>query len=1150
MADLSLSICIIVKDEAKYLHYSIESVTDIASEIIIINSQGPGPLFHPLREGGWGVGHSPSPFTLHSSPHCDWLLVMDSGTIFSEESKGRLPGYLKNKDVSLYYLKCLEGELAPDKPDDQLLPAHFEMQVNKDIFAETAFLSLVPCLTRNVPGIPGNLNEKVEIADLYIKHYFYTKELNKAENESDKILLKKAIQENSSETGKLFLRSELLSREIALARLFAKQLRFRENKMKPEDKADHLFLDQLKKWHSKNNAELKNKILELYNDLAEKPAINSLNFENWFAESTGFLISDLGELSITAGLLDKIMERLPLSLNILFNYFLLFSKTEKFYESLKILDFIAYLVENNYFSLKPGIKIRNRYLNPDYISYLRAVTSYQAGNYEAFEFYKKQIINQDIYYKKFAALKLSGAVNKFNLAQARKSLSLRNFPEALQIYIKLLDFYNVPKGEKVHIYRLLIICGLILSARELAIGPPFLNELIAEGNILGIEFPFFHFCLGCLYFNSGDPENARLSWEKARVLEEKNAQLQKIYIESHLEKPGLINITEIINSATDSFLYKEITVGLADFNKLPGIKSPGPEWEQAFSRGREYWQKNEFQKALEYFLAAEAIISGITSQESDYFKFILADYLTLAYERLNDFEKAFATASGAGEYFQDNKLKERAEFYREKMLRKIIRAIPPGLSLDKNEAEWLECLKQIAGLQPAIIVEVGQEGGGALYTVARLIKQAAGFFSIIPGSPPGKKTGLQQLELELLKANSNNEYHISIGSRFPDSLTGKKIDLLMINGRQSPEKIREAYEIFASGLAPGGLIIIDGILKQGNAGNYQTNDFWSSLINKNVTREIICKKPGEINGTGIIIYDRQTKNYGKYNIASINIFQDFMVNRAVYQDNIQLLAYCFSELGVEFTTSENQLLKGYNNILFQAFSNNEFNSYALDYSYMPYQMEPLFIADYGRFINFNRYHNYIRLLKNSARIWDYLEQNITYLNSVNINNAYFLPFGFHEKMQVLDFNKEKTIDILIYGALYNRRIAIFNELIEKGYNVRFLTNIYGKERNAYLEKARIILNINFSEKLSSEHRFSFLLNNACFIISEEQPEAYYSPYYEGIIFCPYEKISETCEFYLRPENDQLRQEIAEKGFLKFSQNKMVENLKKVLYQTF
>jgi hypothetical protein len=279
------------------------------------------------------------------------------------------------------------------------------------------------------------------------------------------------------------------------------------------------------------------------------------------------------------------------------------------------------------------------------------------------------------------------------------------------------------------------------------------------------------------------------------------------------------------------------------------------------------------------------------------------------------------------------------------------------------------------------------------------------------------------------------------------------------------------------------------------------------------------------------------KIYDRYNLVKL-INKNYLIGD-MYDDNIALFRYCFEELGLEYTSSINELRQDYTNILFLPYVSTLVNNYIKFYSTIVWQTEQLAAR--------NIYHplsdDYLKALKDSTAIWDYSAANIKLLKSLGINNVSHLPFGFHEKLKVLDFNQEKTIDILFYGGLDPRRISILNSLSAKGFKVTALWNLFGEKRNSLIARAKIIINIHsFEMAMPEEHRLSFLLNNGCFVVSEKSSFPGENFSMDGIVFSQYDKLVETCEFYLKPENEHLRAEIAAKGYQKFSENKMVDNL--------
>jgi hypothetical protein len=279
----------------------------------------------------------------------------------------------------------------------------------------------------------------------------------------------------------------------------------------------------------------------------------------------------------------------------------------------------------------------------------------------------------------------------------------------------------------------------------------------------------------------------------------------------------------------------------------------------------------------------------------------------------------------------------------------------------------------------------------------------------------------------------------------------------------------------------------------------------------------------------------------RFNIVNQGFF------RYMYDDNISLLKYCFEDLGIEYHLSNFDLKKDYINIILAAYSSPEFTDYASEFTYILYQMEQMALSETEDSAENETYQSYLGLLKNALSNWDYSQENIRFLKTKNLNNITFLPFAYHEKMEVIDQSLGKDIDVLFYGGITPRRIKLIDLLAEKGYKTKYLWNLFGKERNNYIARAKIILNAGlFSPGLLAEQRLSFLLNNRCFVISETPLNTPSPTYNQGIVFNSYDKLVETCEYYLKPENTPLRQNIADKGYELFKKDKMVEKLKQVL----
>ena len=163
-------------------------------------------------------------------------------------------------------------------------------------------------------------------------------------------------------------------------------------------------------------------------------------------------------------------------------------------------------------------------------------------------------------------------------------------------------------------------------------------------------------------------------------------------------------------------------------------------------------------------------------------------------------------------------------------------------------------------------------------------------------------------------------------------------------------------------------------------------------------------------------------------------------------------------------------------------------------------------------------------------VWDYSLANIAKLKQLGIHHATHVPVGYVPEMTRIVLDEHPDIDVLFYGCVNDRRQQVLDELSAAGIRVEALFGIYGQERDSYIARSKIVLNMHFYEaKVFEIVRVSYLLANRIFVISEQasnpEEEAYFA---DGVIFTPYENLVQCCLNYL--EQDAERQAIAHRGF--------------------
>ena len=124
--------------------------------------------------------------------------------------------------------------------------------------------------------------------------------------------------------------------------------------------------------------------------------------------------------------------------------------------------------------------------------------------------------------------------------------------------------------------------------------------------------------------------------------------------------------------------------------------------------------------------------------------------------------------------------------------------------------------------------------------------------------------------------------------------------------------------------------------------------------------------------------------------------------------------------------------------------------------------------------------NYINLLNNSYKIFDFSISNDSYYKFLN-KKVLINPFPLPQKQ--LTFNPK--FDILFYGQFNQRRLKILKYLSKK-FNIIFKENCLGNERDNLIKKCKIVINLHFYDNACLETcRINEVLKFNKIVISED-----------------------------------------------------------------
>lgn len=173
---------------------------------------------------------------------------------------------------------------------------------------------------------------------------------------------------------------------------------------------------------------------------------------------------------------------------------------------------------------------------------------------------------------------------------------------------------------------------------------------------------------------------------------------------------------------------------------------------------------------------------------------------------------------------------------------------------------------------------------------------------------------------------------------------------------------------------------------------------------------------------------------------------------------------------------------------------------------------------------------YIDILK-VREVWDYSAENTQRLKELGIN-AKHCDVGYEPCLtRIPQLPEEKLdIDVLFYGSPTPRRMAIIEEIIKAGVKVQMLFGVYGVERDYYISRSKIVLNLHAWEYSPHEIvRASYLWANKKCVVDEDMTN----------------DLPTLCKFYV--ENRTAREALAERAFHRFTKVRQSEYLKGVLF---
>jgi len=179
-------------------------------------------------------------------------------------------------------------------------------------------------------------------------------------------------------------------------------------------------------------------------------------------------------------------------------------------------------------------------------------------------------------------------------------------------------------------------------------------------------------------------------------------------------------------------------------------------------------------------------------------------------------------------------------------------------------------------------------------------------------------------------------------------------------------------------------------------------------------------------------------------------------------------------------------------------------------------------------------------------LWDYSRRNVEALEPLGVKVARVVPIGYVPELTRIQHAADPDLDVLFFGALNPRRIAVIEGLRAAGLRAEAVFGVYGPERDALIARSRVVLNVHFYEaKVLEMVRLSYLLANRCCVLSEasadrEEDDALA----EGVAFAAYDELVARARELVA--DGALRARIAQRGLELIRERPAVEYLRAAL----
>jgi hypothetical protein len=141
-------------------------------------------------------------------------------------------------------------------------------------------------------------------------------------------------------------------------------------------------------------------------------------------------------------------------------------------------------------------------------------------------------------------------------------------------------------------------------------------------------------------------------------------------------------------------------------------------------------------------------------------------------------------------------------------------------------------------------------------------------------------------------------------------------------------------------------------------------------------------------------------------------------------------------------------------------------------------------------------------------VWDFAPENLDAFRALGVHKLFLVPIGSNPRQNRIP-RRSSEFDVLHYGWLSKRREFALREMSLLGLRVKTLSGLYGAERDAYIARAKLVVQIRALPEYRHFEvvRASYLMTNGIPILSEWSPDTLIEDdILRGISTAPYSEL--------------------------------------------